>query len=166
MVKVLVATGGGMFQGRVNSAGSEISGNWLQGGASLPATFKRADYSVELSALNAETNFDYTSPNELQGHWKGTWIAVFDNGKIRVPIRLAWDIAKLPDGAYSSRLASLDQFPNDGPVPPIDFQFSPPNLQAKWKNNGSYQGRLENGKLIGTWLQGGGGFALTFERDK
>jgi hypothetical protein len=33
----------------------------------------------------------------------------------------------------------------------------------KW-TGGAYEGRLENGKLTGTWQQSGGGFPLTFER--
>lgn len=162
-VKMFVATGAGMFQGRINSAGSEISGVWIQGGGSTPAILKRADYSAELSAQNVRTNYTFSSPTELQGHWKGTWIAVF--GKITVPIRLALDIAKLPDGTFSADITSLDQFPNDGPTP-AEIQYSSPDLQVTLKKiGGSFQGKLENGKLVGTWLQGGGGFALTFERE-
>jgi len=165
MVKMLVSTGGGMFQGRINSAGSEVSGVWIQGGNSTPATLKRADYSTELNARNAEKDYTFTAPTELQGHWQGTWIAVF--GKKTVPIRLALDIARLPDGTFSANVVSLDQFPNDGPVPASEFQFSPSNLEVKWKaSGGSFHGKLENGKLVGTWFQGGGGFSLVFERNK
>jgi hypothetical protein len=160
----MVATGGGAFQGRINSAKSEISGEWTQGGNSLPAVFKRADYAAELEAQNNGKDYTFTSPTELQGHWKGTWIAVF--GKKTVPIRLALDIAKLPDGAFSANLTSLDQLPNDGPVPASEFHYSSPDLLAKWSASGSFQGKLENGKLVGTWSQSGGGFALTFERNK
>jgi RNA polymerase sigma factor (sigma-70 family) len=164
IVKVMVATGGGAFQGRINSAKSEISGEWTQGGNSLPAVFKRADYAAELEAQNNGKDYTFTSPTELQGHWKGTWIAVF--GKKTVPILLALDIAKLPDGAFSANLTSLDQLPNDGPVPASEFHYSSPDLLAKWSASGSFQGKLENGKLVGTWSQSGGGFALTFERNK
>jgi RNA polymerase sigma factor (sigma-70 family) len=168
------ATGAGMFQGQVNGAGTEISGFWIQDGQSTAAIVKRADYRAE-HAHDAEKDYSFTSKNDLQGHWRGAWDASFDGGKIKVPIHMALDIAKLPDGSYSATMASVDQFGHDAPIPASDFQFSPPNLQAEWKSAGgafdsannaipSYEGKLENGKLVGTWSQSGGGFKLVFER--
>jgi hypothetical protein len=42
---------------------------------------------------------------------------------------------------------------------------SPPQLRLEWKwTGGAFEGKLQNGKLAGTWYQGGGGFPLVFER--
>jgi hypothetical protein len=78
---------------------------------------------------------------------------------------VALDIAKLPNGSYSAALASPDQFGAEAPIAPSDFEYSTPDLHMEWQPmGGTYDGRLENGKLTGTWSQGGGGFALVFER--
>ena len=81
---------------------------------------------------------------------------------------MALDIAKLPDGSYSAALANIDEFGNDAPIVPSDFRYDAPELHLKWKRSDgvAYDGRLENGKLVGTWFQGGGGFPLIFERSE
>ena len=108
-------------------------------------------------------DFSYTSQDDLQGHWKGTWIAPI--GKFKVPIRLALDVAKQPDGSFTATLANIDQFGAEAPVPTSAFEYSPPQLHMKWKWAGwGYDGKLENGKITGTWSEGGGGFSLVFER--
>jgi RNA polymerase sigma factor (sigma-70 family) len=42
-VKLLVASGAGMFQGELRNGNTEMAGNWLQGGRQTPMVFKRAD---------------------------------------------------------------------------------------------------------------------------
>jgi RNA polymerase sigma factor (sigma-70 family) len=168
------ASGAGMFKGQINDAGTEISGKWIQDGQSVPAVAKRADYQAE-HVQDALKDYSFGSPNDLQGHWRGVWIAVFNGGKTKIPIRMALDIAKMPDGSYSATMASVDQFGHDAPIAASDFQYSPPGLKAEWKSaigafgsgNGiipRYEGELERGKIVGTWYQSGGGFALDFER--
>jgi len=161
-VKLVLASGGGMFQGEINSARTELTGSWIQDGQSTPATVKRADYQAE-QALDTDKDYTFISGNDLQGHWRGSWVATI--AKTKVTIRLALDIARLPDGSYSATFANLDQFGNDDPIPTSAFRFEPPNLHLEWKwAGGAYEGKLKNGKLIGTWLQGGGSFPLVFER--
>jgi RNA polymerase sigma factor (sigma-70 family) len=163
-VKLILKTGSAMFQGKLNGAKTEMTGSWIQAGQSTPSVFKRADYQAE-HAQDADKDYSFTSETDLQGHWKGTWILPF--GKVKVKMRFALDIAKLPDGSYSAALANLDQFGNDAPIPASVFRYSPPNLRMEWKwARGAFEGKLENGKIIGTWLQGGGGFPLVFERSR
>lgn len=170
MATFAVASGAGVFRGQVNDDDTEISGTWVQGGQSLPARIKRADYQAE-HAQDAEKNYTYTSKDDLQGHWKGSWILTVSKSK--ATMRMALDIAKLPDGSYSATISSVDQFGFDAPIPASDFQFSSPNVHAEWKWAGAgyggdvspgYDGKLENGKLVGTWNQSGGSFKLVFER--
>lgn len=161
-IKGMVASGSGMFQGEITTDNSEISGSWIQNGQSTPASIKRADYEME-HAQDALGTYSFESQDDLQGHWKGAWIVSF--GKVRVSIRLALDIAKLPDGAYSATLVHLDQFPNDAPIPASDFHYKRPSVRMGWKwVDGRYEGKLKDGKIKGTWFQGGGGFPLVFER--
>ena len=157
-VKLLVATGSGKFRGEINEDATEITGSWIQGGQPKPVTFKRADFQAE-HAHDAERDYSYTSSTDLQGHWKGSWNFIGTN------IRLALDIAKLPDGSLSAALTNIDQFGNDDPVPTSNFQYSPSDIQMEWKwTGGAFEGKLKNGKLIGSWKQGGASFPLTFVR--
>jgi hypothetical protein len=162
-VTARVATGAGMFRGTIDNAGTEIAGSWTQGGQSMPATLRRGDYKVE-HAKDPLKDYSFGAKTDLQGHWKGTWTARF--GTIKVPIRLTLDIARLPDGSYAAALANIDQFGYDDPIEPSKFVYSPPRLRMEWKwaDSVAYEGKLENGKLVGAWLQSGGSFPLTFER--
>lgn len=167
-VKLVVATGAGMFEGKINSTNTEISGAFTQGGQSSPAFFRRANYQAE-HAQDAVKDYSHTSENDLQGHWTGTWILSF--AKVMVNMRFALDIAKLPDGTFSAELADIDEFGHDAPILASDFQYSPGGLRVEWKwpggafdGDGIFEGNLKNGKITGTWSQGGGGFPLVFER--
>lgn len=159
-VKLTLGSGAGMFQGDINSQNTEITGSWMQDGQSVPASVKRADYQAE-HAQDADKDYSFTSRNDLQGHWKGSW--EFMN----VPVSEAWDIAKLPDGTYSATSINLEHPTDYDPVPASDFQYDPPLVRMAWKWAGvGFEGRLENGKLTGTWQQGGGGFPLVLERSE
>jgi RNA polymerase sigma factor (sigma-70 family) len=161
-VTLAPATGSGKFEGDINSANTEIVGSWIQGGQSTPATLKRADFQAE-RAQEAEKDYRFASNQDLRGHWKGSWVVTIDKSK--ATIRYALAIARLPDGSYSALLTNLDEFGKDDPMPASDFQYEAPKLSMKWKwAGGSYEGKLSDGKLVGTWFQGGGGFPLVFER--
>jgi len=163
-IKLALNTSNGMLSLVMDSSGQEMSGSWIQGGQSTPAIFKRANYEDEL-ARRSEENFTFSSPSDLQGHWKGSWNIPIQKTKINIPMRL--DIAKMPDGTYSVAIANLEQLGNSDPIPASSFEYSPPDLQAEWKwAGGAYVGRLENGKIAGTWFQGGGVFPLVFKRTK
>jgi RNA polymerase sigma factor (sigma-70 family) len=161
-VRLVVGTGTGVFEGDINDVNTEIWGTWTQGGQSIPATLKRADYQAD-HAQDAAKDYSFNSKNDLQGHWKGSWVVTIAN--VKATIRFALDLAKLPDGSYSAALANIDEFGYDSPIPASEFHYDPPNLRMKWKwAETRYEGSLENGKLVGTWFQGGGGFSLVFER--
>lgn len=163
LVKFRPADGAGMFRGQLNDSGTEISGSWTQDGQSLPAIVKRTDYQAE-HTHNADKDYAFVSEKDLQGHWRGSWIEPI--GNLKVPIRMALDIAKLPDGSYSATLANLDQFGAGAPIPTSDFEYTPPDLHMEWKWEGwAYNGMLENGKILGTWQESGGKFRMVFERE-
>ncbi|HTR42445.1 MAG TPA: sigma-70 family RNA polymerase sigma factor [Pseudomonadales bacterium] len=161
-VNLEVNSNAGKFQGELDSARRTIKGTWIQGGKSVPAFFQRADYVVEEAQTGVE-DYSFTSASDLQGHWKGAWSIPLGTNTITIPLTL--DIGKLPDGSYAATLANVEQLGNESPIPVSTFEYSAPNLHMKWKwAGGAYDGKLENGKIAGTWLQGGGGFPLVFER--
>ncbi|MGO8700212.1 MAG: RNA polymerase sigma factor [Limisphaerales bacterium] len=162
-VKLAAACGIGAFQGQISDDHTRIVGTWTQDGKPLPAALKRADYAAELARENAR-DFSFDSAEDLQGHWKGSWVV--EIAKTKATIRFGLDIAKLPDGAYAAELRNLDEFPHDGPRPAADFQHLAPRVRMAWTaSGGSFNGELRNGKIEGTWWQGGGGFPLVFERE-
>jgi RNA polymerase sigma factor (sigma-70 family) len=157
-VKFVLASGAGIFQGDINNENTEITGSWTQDGQSLPASVKRADYQSE-HAQDADKDYAFASRNDLQGHWKGSW------DFMNVPVPEALDIAKLPDGTFSATYTDLENMTDYDPVPASDIQYDAPRLRLNWKwAQVGFEGSLENGKLKGTWLQVGGGFALVLER--
>jgi RNA polymerase sigma factor (sigma-70 family) len=156
-VKLPVMTGSGMFEGRLNGNDTEMEGNWIEGGQHLPMTFKRADWQAE-QAREAQKDYTHIGPNDLPGHWKGTL-----NAK-QAKLRLAFDVAKLPDGTFSCSLINPDL--GEAEIPASTTQYFQPNVRLEWNAIGiSFNGKLENGKITGAWRQGGGVVPLVLERN-
>jgi hypothetical protein len=164
-IKIMLNSNNGMLHLALDDSGQELTGSWTQDGKRVPAFLKRADYRAEVVQQEIE-DFSFTSPSDLQGHWRGSWGIMVGQTKVTIPFEL--DIAKMPDGTYSATLASLEQLGNDSPMPASSFDYSPPTVRMSWKwdKATAYEGQLENGKLVGTWYEGGGGFPLVFERTK
>jgi hypothetical protein len=77
------------------------------------------------------------------------------------------DIARLPDGTFSTTVASIYHLGNDGPRPASDFEYDAPNLTIAWKwMNDRFEGKLKNGKLVGAWMNGRNKWPLVFERKR
>jgi hypothetical protein len=161
-IKFTDAPGHGLFQGSLRSNATEIIGSWTTHGETAPAFLKRADYAAE-HALDASRDYTFRSQSDLQGHWKGAWVVTI--GQSKASIRMALDIARMPDGSYYTTGSRIDILGNGGPVPASDFQFDQSSVRIEWKWMGwAYEGSLQNGKLRGRWMQGGGAFPLVFER--
>lgn len=138
----------GLFQGALNQDGTELIGSWTTAGKSIPAKFKRADYRAE-HLLDDEKDFSSTDPGELQGHWKS--FLPTPKGKPWTPVSL--DIAKMPDGSWSSTLTFPDSVESFAPIPTTDAKYDPTNVHLGWKWWPIvFDGTLKNGKLVGTWI--------------
>jgi len=162
-IKIVLDSNNGMLRLALDDSGQVLSGTWMQEGKPMRAFLKRADYQAEVVRQEIE-DFSFASPADLQGHWRGTWGLEIGQTKVTIPMDL--DIAKMPDGTYSATLASPEQLGNDSPMPASSFDYSPPTVRLSWKwaNDTKYEGDLEDGKIVGTWYEGGGGFPLVFER--
>jgi hypothetical protein len=152
------------FEGTVDENNRVITGNLVSNGHPLPLTLERAKPetgAVVDPAIEAQKDYSYTGPNDLPGHWQGT----LDVKQAGTKLRLAVNIAKMPDGKFSCTMVNLDQ--GGGEIPANNVQFIPPNLRLEWNAIGdSYNGKLENGKLTGAWRQGGGALPLVLERSR
>jgi RNA polymerase sigma factor (sigma-70 family) len=159
-VKVEFGGIGIVFTGKLDGTDLELTGNLLQAGTSTPLTLERArpeTASLSDAAIESQKDYSYASPNDLPGHWQGT----LDFKGLK--LRSALNIARLPDGKFSCTMISLDQ--GGGSIPASTVQYAPPNVRLEWPTiGGSYNGKLENGKISGTWRQGGQTIPLVFER--
>jgi len=163
-VKIEFGGIGGYFEGTVDDSDRVITGKWMGGGKPLPLTLERAKPgSVAGSdpALEAQKDYSHIGPNDLSGHWQGT-LNVKQTG---VKLRLALNIAKMPDGKFSGTMISLDQ--GGGEIPASLVEYDSPDVHLEWSGiGGSFRGKLENGKITGVWRQGGGALPLVFERNQ
>jgi hypothetical protein len=154
----------GSYEGTVDESGRVIAGNFVSNGHTLPLNLERAkpDTAAALDpAIEAQKDYSHTSPNDLPGHWQGT----LDVKQSGVKLRLAVNIAKMPDGKFSASMISLDQ--GGVEIPASTTQYFPPNLRLEWSAiGGSFNGKLENGKITGAWRQGGGALPLVLERNR
>ncbi|MEO8426891.1 MAG: hypothetical protein ABI651_07250, partial [Verrucomicrobiota bacterium] len=148
------------YRGSLNKAATEISGNWEQGGRTLPLAFRRTR-AAAASATPTEESFAFTkgSKPDIRGYWKGE----LDVQGIK--LRLALKIARAADGTYSGTMDSLDQGARDLPITTIAFKS--PTVKLDWKLlNASFGGKLNKDatQMSGNWTQGPRSFPLVFER--
>ncbi len=156
-VRLFVQSGSGMFEGELSADGNSLEGDWIQGGQATPSVFKRATPPEP----EREKDFTFTWESDLPGHWKGA--LVIDAAKLP----LALDIGRYSNGAYSATLANLENYGNNEPTPATLLRYTPPDLQLEWKwTGGAFKGRLDHGKLTGTWQHGGQAIPLVFERER
>jgi hypothetical protein len=153
---------GGAFEGKVDSSDRVITGAWTQVGTTLPLALERANAqaaAAQDAAIEAQKDYTRTGPNDLPGHWQGT----LEIKQAGVKLRLALNIAKLPDGKFFCSMVSIDQ--GGAEIPASAIEYATPNLRVEWSSVGaSYNGKLENGKLTGAFRQGGAALPLVFER--
>jgi hypothetical protein len=126
----------------------------------LPLTITRTDPKAETAqaaAQEPDKDYSHASPNELTGHWKG---ALDVQG---MKLHLALHVARLPNGDLSGTLDSIDQGAKS--IPANTVRFTAPNAHLEWQTiGGTYDGKLQNGRISGKWRQGGQTFPLVFAR--
>jgi RNA polymerase sigma factor (sigma-70 family) len=162
-------SGAGMFQGKLNPAGTELDGTFYLGGHPVRAAFKRVDFHP--ATPPAESDYAFNSKMELQGHWKtavsANLLRVITKGQIsQLPLGL--DIAKQADGGYSAALMVPAMLLSTGdPIPPDNAQYRFPRVHLEWKwLRAAFDGHLLDGKLTGKWTQGPLSFTMTFTRSE
>jgi RNA polymerase sigma factor (sigma-70 family) len=143
------------FEGELNAAGNEISGEWRQWrGKPVPLVLVRSDPAEDKIKTGS---YAYTSETDLQGIWAGLL-------KIgQTELHLLLKIGKTGENTFTSTLDSIDQGAKDIPTTTVTLTNS--EVQLHWRGLGaSYYGQLKDGKLIGNWQQGATSFELEFGR--
>lgn len=128
-----------------------LSGTWFQGGGKMKLVLKQG--KPQLSQFSPD----------LIAKLQGDWLGVLKVSGIE--LRLAFRFFKDKNGNDVAMMDSLDQGANDILVGEISgdttaFVITVPSV------GGSYTGRLEDGRMLGTWKQGAGKMPLKLDRVK
>lgn len=139
------------FTGTLSSDGKTITGDFVQGGVTMPFTLAwKGEGKIEVPPKNAPITKD------LEGAWEG---ALDVQGKV---LRLALTLANTPEGATGT-LVSLDQGNAEMPVSTITQAGTKVTVLVTMVG-GTFDGELKGGQLEGTWTQGAGSLPLVFKR--
>ena len=137
------------FKGTLAADGATISGDFSQGGGSIPLKLTRKGDAVPPAKSTAIAK-------ELEGTWNGSLTAG------ERTLRLTVKLANGPDAATGT-LVSVDQGGVEIPITTITQTGSNLTLELP-AIAGKYSGDLKDGKLVGTWSQGPGSAPLEFTR--
>jgi len=139
------------FKGTLAADGATISGDFAQGGGSLPLKLTRKGDAVIVPPAKSTV-----ITKDLEGAWSG---ALSVGGQT---LRLTLKLANGPDAATGS-MVSIDQGGAEIPISTITQDGSHLTLELP-AIAGKYSGDLKDGKLVGTWSQGPGSAPLEFTR--
>jgi hypothetical protein len=142
----------GTYEGKVNSAATEIEGTWSQG-QPLPLVFKRG-------ALPAKPAPKPAKPSDIDGTWMGT----LDAGAMK--LRVVFHITNTEEG-LTATMDSPDQNVKGLPVTSVTRDGASLKLDLK-QIPGAFEGKIAKDltTIEGTWTQGGGGFPLVLKQVK
>jgi hypothetical protein len=139
------------FTGTLSDDGATLSGDFVQGGGSIPFTMTRKGDAVFAPPVKSTA-----IGKELEGTWNG---ALSAGGRL---LRLTLKLASGPDGATGS-IVSVDQDNTEIAITTIVQEGSHLTLELP-SIAGTFAGDLKDGKLVGTWAQGPGKVPLEFSR--
>jgi len=142
------------YTGTIDNAGV-ISGTFNQSGLSFPLVLSKSNDAPVLSSPKIEPK-EPTDPNDITGEW---------NGKLKVSgmqLRLVFHISKA-ENAYSATMDSPDQGAKNLPMSKAKFENN--TLTVEMASAGiEYVGKLDSGKVTGTFKQGVQSFPMVLTR--
>lgn len=147
------APGERTFKGTLSDDGQSLSGDYSQGGYTMPFVMTRkGDAQLEAPARSAAIG------TEFEGRWNG---AVEASGLQR---RVVLTLENRPDGTSSGNFLSLDEG-LEIPISAITQKAAQVVLEVK-ALGGTYTGTMNASgtELVGTWAQGPASVPLTLRR--
>ena len=140
-----------MFKGTLSKDLPSISGEFSQGGATMPFSLAwKGEPKIEAAPKSSAITKD------LEGSWEGT-LNVQGNA-----LRLVLDLANEASGGVCS-LTTVDQGGTKIPIAQISQTGAHVTLLVS-TIGASYEGSITNGQIDGTWAQSGQTFPLVFKR--
>jgi pimeloyl-ACP methyl ester carboxylesterase len=145
------ATNGAAYTGKLSASGTELVGEWKQGGGRLPLTFARFDPSKVVVV---------PIPKELEGLWEG---------RLKLPrgmeLRVVLKVQKGKDSALTAALASPDQGANNIAISSINLKDDVLTFESK-AIGARYTGKKNKAGTAfeGEFHQAGAKFPLTLKK--
>jgi hypothetical protein len=140
------------FKGTLSTDAKSFSGEFTQGGATMPFAVTRTG-DAKIEPLPESTPIT----KELEGNWEGS---LDINGTI---LRLVLKLSNRPDGLATGTLISVDQGGVEIPIGAVVQTGSHLKLVVQ-PVAGTCEGDLKDGQLTGTWTQGPGAWPLILKR--
>lgn len=144
--------GNPQFKGTVSQDGKSMSGDFSQGGGTIPFAVARTG-DAKFEPLPKSTPIT----KDLEGAWEGS----LEVGG--VILRLNLKLSSGADGVAKGILVSVDQGGAEVPIDAIVQNGSHLKLIAR-AVAGTFEGDLKDGQLTGTWMQGPNTLPLAFKR--
>jgi hypothetical protein len=148
MVRFEVPSARGRFIGTLNARGTEVAGEWQQGGTKVPVSFKRTQTPSTIPEPLPASAYARRESSPLQGVWKATL-------EVGVPIRIVVRVSETATGKYNGTMDSPDQGARN--IPLTTAAYAKPTARFHVASiDGHFEGTLnEDGSAIdGTWTQG------------
>lgn len=139
------------FAGTLAGDGKTLSGDFTQGGATMPFALT---WKGEAQRPPPARNTAITS--DLAGAWEGT--LDINGTSLRLVLKLA-----NADGSATGTIVSVDQGGAEIALSSIVQEGTHFRLEAR-TIAGAYEGDVKEGRLTGTWTQGPGSWPLEFRR--
>lgn len=149
--------GNPMFTGTWNDGTQTISGDFRQGGGTVPFSLARTG-DVPAPAAAGGSGIDAETAEAVTDTWQGTLAAGGANLRLIFHLRFA-------DGALTGTMDSPDQGQSDLPLSTVAFDGT--TLRIDLTYVGAYfEGTLadDGSSIEGSWNQGGAAFPLILER--
>lgn len=145
------------FAGRLSADGTELAGEFTQGGARFPFALKRTE------AARAAPVIPPGIPGDgLAGHWLGLL-----RPAAGLELRLALEVLDTDPAALNAMVISLDQQNARIPVTRLSEREGAVRIEVH-RGMAMVEGRLnaDGSELAGTWTQGGRTTPLVFKRQE
>jgi len=143
-----------MFKGTLSKDSKTISGDFSQGGGTIPFAVTRTG-EAKIDPVPKSTPVT----KDLEGSWEGSLDV---DGKT---LRLVLKLANQPNGPATATLVSVDQGGAEIPVAAVVQTGSQLKVLVP-VIVGNYEGELKDGVLTGKWTQGPRTWPLVFKRAK
>lgn len=143
-----LAAFGAMYDAKVNSTETEMTGVFRQAGSKIPFILTKTANPPVIAPPLVPALYTPRSGSALQGYWQG----IITIGPVKT--HLTFKIAELGKGEYRGELDSLDEGARGIPVTAISYQ--PPSVHMDVVGvAGAFDGKVTgDGEITGTWKQG------------
>jgi hypothetical protein len=146
------APGRPQFNGTLSKDGKSVSGQFTQGGGSVPFAITRTG-DAKFEPVPASTPVG----KEIAGTWEGS---LYAGG---TTLRLVVKLSNGADGKATGTLVSVDQGGVELPLAAIVQTGAHLKFLVR-AVAGTFEGDLKDGQLTGTWSQGPGNLPLVLKR--